>query len=309
MGTYVIYADILLLLNFCLDFLLLWAAGRFLRRQGRTLRLLAAALLGAVYGTAIVIPELALLFSPPAAVLVSLLLLRVAYPYQSAGAFLRLTGVFYLVAFAMAGAVLAMAELMRQSGLSFGAAETVRAGALIAALPVAMIVARRGYAAIKRGWQKEDFRLNIEISVAGHNCLLNALIDTGNHLREPLSGRPVIVADYRGLETLLPLRLRDACRSWPDQPDRVLQAMAGNDSDGWSRRLRLVPFASIGKRHGMLLSFKPDSVTLYQQEGKRSIREVMVAVAPRGFGRDVQYQAVLNPDLFAETERIQEVSA
>jgi stage II sporulation protein GA (sporulation sigma-E factor processing peptidase) len=71
----------------------------------------------------------------------------------------------------------------------------------------------------------------------------------------------------------------------------------------------LVPFASIGRRHGMLLSFKPDNIILYQQQGKSCINEVMVAVAPRGLGRDVQYQAILNPDLFAETEKIQEVSA
>ena len=47
--TYVIYGDIYFLLNFFMDFFLLWSAGRFLRQKIVLWRLVSAALLGAAY--------------------------------------------------------------------------------------------------------------------------------------------------------------------------------------------------------------------------------------------------------------------
>ena len=62
MSAYVVYIDVLLLLNFCFDFLLLAASGRFLRRRAALLRLLLASALGAVYGAAIVLPQLSFFY-------------------------------------------------------------------------------------------------------------------------------------------------------------------------------------------------------------------------------------------------------
>ena len=308
MSAYVVYIDVLLLLNFCFDFLLLAASGRFLRRRAALLRLLLASALGAVYGAAIVLPQLSFFYLPPAAVLFSLLLLRIAYPYRSAGAFLKLTGVFYLIAFAMAGAVLAGVTLLQNSGFVLGGQTTVRAGSLLAALPVAAIIARRGYAAFRRNWRKEDFHVQMEIWVAGRSCMLTALLDTGNDLHEPLSGRPVIVADGRAVRGLLPERIREIWQANGERPDLALQQLtAKEDIDGWVRRLRLIPFASIGKRNGMLLGFRPDAIFV-QQNGQRLQAQAVIALTR--LASDQAYQAVANPEILtAEQIEIMEVGA
>ena len=57
-NTYIIYADVLFLLNFLLDFALLWASGRFLRFKIKYWRLFLASLIGALYGVGILIPGL-----------------------------------------------------------------------------------------------------------------------------------------------------------------------------------------------------------------------------------------------------------
>ena len=49
MNHYIVYADILLALNFFCDFFLLWTAGKILRRQISLLRILAASIVGAFY--------------------------------------------------------------------------------------------------------------------------------------------------------------------------------------------------------------------------------------------------------------------
>jgi len=117
---YIVYADVLLALNFFLDFFLIWASGCFLRLQSPLWRQLLAAVFGACYALGMLLPQLALFYTLPAAVLASLLLLRVAFPYSGLKAFVRLTGVFYLIAFAMAGTALAAASLLERRGLHFG---------------------------------------------------------------------------------------------------------------------------------------------------------------------------------------------
>lgn len=309
MSQYVVYIDVLLTLNFCLDFLLLAASGRCLRRHFSLPRLLLAATLGAVYGAAIVLPPLAPLYLPPAAVLVSLGLLLIAYPFGSAAAFLKLAGTFYLVAFAMAGSALAAASFVRQQGYSLGGMEAVEGVALLAAVPVALIVGRRGFAALRRGWRQEDFQAQLVISVNGRSLSLIALIDTGSDLVEPLTRRPVVVADQRSLWPLLPERLRQAWLDWGDQPDLLIERLSRQpDLDGWSRRLRLIPYASIGRKNGLLLGFRPDSVTLIRA-GKRSCGPAVIAIA--ALGGEQKYQAVVNPALLdaMEVTAIKEASA
>lgn len=298
MSGYVVYLDVLLLLNFSMDFLLLWTAGRALRLNTPLWRLLLASLLGGVYASAMVLRLPALLWSLPAAVLFSLLMLAVAYPGRGRRAFLRLTAVFYLVACAAAGAALAAAGLM-QGRQWPGGLTSVRWAALLMALPVALIVARRSYAALRRAWSRDNFQARLQVEAAGRRASLTALIDTGNDLTEPLSGLPVVVADYRALVGLLPERLRQAWNAAPDQPEQVLQRMSvAADTDGWLRRLRLVPFTSIGRRSGLLLGFRVDRVVL-EHSGRLISGQAVVALSRGGISGN-GYQAVINPELLEQ---------
>lgn len=298
MSGYVVYVDVLLLLNFCMDFLLLWAAGRFLRRSTPLWRLLLGAVLGSAYASAMVLGLPGWLWSLPAAVAFSLLMLLAAYTYDGHRSFLRLTGVFYLISCAAGGAALAAAGELQQRQLP-GGWTTVRWLALLMALPVVLIVSRRGYAAARRAWRRENFRARLLIQAAGRRASLTALIDTGNDLSDPLSGLPVVVADYRSLAPLLPERLRQAWNAAPEQPERVLQRLSdAADTDGWLRRLRLVPFSSIGRRSGLLLGFRADLVVL-EQDGRRVSGQAVVALSRGGISGG-GYQAVVNPDLLEQ---------
>ncbi len=165
MSGYVVYLDVLLLLNFCMDFLLLWTAGRTLRISTPLWRLLSAACLGGAYASCMVLELPRWLWSPPAAVAVSLLMLALAYPYRGRRAFVRLAGAFYLVSCAAAGAALAAAGLMQKSGWP-GSLISVRWIALLTALPVALIIGRRSYTALRRVWNRDSFRARLQVEAA-----------------------------------------------------------------------------------------------------------------------------------------------
>ncbi|MGI5892738.1 MAG: sigma-E processing peptidase SpoIIGA [Bacillota bacterium] len=292
--TYTIYADVLFFLNFFLDFFILWATGRFLRIKANYPRLLLAAFIGALYGVGIIFPDLSYLYSLILKLAFSLLLLRIAFPYRGFASFLQCIGAFYLISFAMAGAVLGGSSLLAGSGINIAGTEIVRWTSLVFALMMAIVLARKSFLWIKKNWNKENFKVNLEIFAQGHRCFIAALIDTGNDLADPISTNPVIVAEYQGLRPLLPQGLRELFESYGDSdPTQILQK--GN-IDGWEKRLRLIPFASIGKHHGMLLGFKPDKIIIYDEQ-KRETDQVIVALYRQKLGKDDSYQAIINPDV------------
>lgn len=309
MGAYTVYADILLLLNFFLDFFLLWATGRFLRRETRVWRLLSAAILGAVYGTAMLIPQLYILYTIPAAVVMSLVLLWVAFGYRNYRSFLKLIAVFYLVAFAMAGSALAGGYFLERRGTALGVQQTLNAGALLFGLAMAIILARRGVAVLRSKWNQTDFRTMVEVWVAGRSCRFPALIDTGNDLREPISGLPVMVADYQVLAPLLPERLRELYLLYGEDSVELLKGMEKSSvGGGWSQRLRLVPFSSVGRKYGMLPGFRADRV-LVTDNGQRYQVQAVICIGAKDFCGRQEYRAVLNPELLSVAEQMRGASA
>lgn len=306
MNHYIVYADILLALNFFCDFFLLWTAGKILRRKISLLRILASSVIGAFYGLTAIIPALTWMAHPFCLFVVSLLLLRIAYRWDEPKGFLRLAGVFYLTAFAMAGAALAGARILEQNGIVFAPLQTLKAGSLLFALFIAIILGRRGWSALKKNWQKEDFQLQLTINVNGRQCRLPALLDTGNDLREPLSGLPVVVADYQAMRSIMPEYLRRSFEKYGRcSPEMVLDDIAAHTNDGWLKRLRLIPFASIGKQNGLLLGFKPDSLILDKAD-KRQISQVIICISAEPLGNS--YQAVINPEILNDGEKYKEAS-
>lgn len=297
MSNYVVYADVLLVLNFLLDFFLLWATGRFLRLKPKAWRLLLAALIGSLYGVCVIVPELTFLYPIWLKLLFSLALVRIAFPFGSWRRFLQATGAFYLISFAMSGAVLGGSAFF-SNGLNLGSESYIRWGALFFAVFAAVIIASWGIRKISQNWRQENFQTKLEIWAGGRSCFLPALIDTGNTLSDPLSGRPVIVGEYRQLASLLPQGLRRSFELYAEKdPSQVLQ---NAQIDGWEKRLRLIPFSSIGRNHGLLLGFKPDKVIIHGQE-KLETNQVIICLYQKSMAGDKKYQAIINPEIMEFT--------
>lgn len=304
--NFIIYGDVLFLLNFFLDFFLLWATGCFLRRRIRYGRLFLAALAGAFYGVGMLIPALGYLYLFGGKIIFSLLMLALAYSFKGARDFLTLTGAFYLISFAMAGAALGGSSLLSDAGIYLGKEQIMGWSSLLFALFIGAIVGKKGMQKIKQNWRKDDFKVKLEICAAGRSCMIPALIDTGNSLLDPVSGRPVIVAEYPLLAKLLPHGIRKAIDNFGlEDPARII---AEQGASGWENRLRLVPFVSIGQSHGLLLGFWPDEIIIHGQD-KHSTDQAIICFYHKELGQGENYQAVINPDiLFKEAEK-EEVSA
>ena len=110
------------------------------------------------------------------------------------------------------------------------------------------------------------------LTLEGRRVALTALVDTGNTLTDPATGRPVLVAEADSLEELLPPGLRPGPAELRD-PAGVLERL----EDGpWRLRFRLLPYRAVGVERGLLLALRMDRV----QVGEEDRGPMLAALSP-----------------------------
>lgn len=183
MGEVVLYADVLFFINFSMDYLSLYAAGRLLSLSSHLWRMIASASLGALYGTV----SAALLWDgwigAGGAVVCAAAMTAISFGIgEGVRGFLRAT-------FAVWGCGALLGGMMTLSAGLIGTPPAMGGYAdMAAAVPaVLFFLTHLGRRALSRG----DAQVRIP---CGENvCDTRALIDSGNLLTDPLSGVPVIL--------------------------------------------------------------------------------------------------------------------
>lgn len=183
----VIYADTLFAVNFSMDFLSLYIAGKSLRSPIRPLKLAAAAALGGVFATLFAVfsdkGTLARIVWGLAFVGCTAGMCALAY----SGRIIRSVAVFIAVNLGLGGMISAMCGWLRMRGLMLSQSLEPFTLLIFAGIAGAFSLVYRRLSTAKRREVCADFTLG------GKKRELRLLVDSGNLLCEPISRRPVIV--------------------------------------------------------------------------------------------------------------------
>ncbi|MDI9260002.1 sigma-E processing peptidase SpoIIGA [Alicyclobacillus sendaiensis] len=294
----VVYIDIVWMINFIMDFALLWTTGWLMKRRPRWTRLLAGALLGATYALALFVPALSLATTWPGKALVSVLMVWLALPHRNALDLARLVGVYYLVSFIVAGASVAARfavpgttlnhALWSDRGVTFSTSgETL---GLMVGLPLAVEGLKRLAARLKREARVEASLVDLEVQFDGISIRCRALVDTGNALVDPVSKRPVSLVDADVLMPAFPEPVREKLAAGADLLDALTEALPGTP-------LTVVPFQGASGR-GLTVAIRPKAVYLVQPDGTRTRgADSLFAVFPGVLSAEGTFQAILHPEV------------
>lgn len=297
----VVYVDVLFLLNFVLNFLLLLATGKICKNQAKSWRLSLGALAGSVYAVLMFFPSLAIYYTLLSKLIFSAALIAVSFSVKRWREFGRLILVFYAVNFLFAGAAFGLFYL---TDLGSVAGAVMSNGIFYFDLPLGVLLTTSAGAylllwAVQRIYtykmSKAGKYYDIVIHYHGRQAAVHALLDTGNSLADPLTGKPVIVAE---LDSLAPLfgeavnQIFSACQN--DDTNLIPLVM---EHAQLHDNFRLIPFSSLGRENGLLLAFLPDCVELAAEE--RSVRDVLIGIYTKKLSKTQEYKALLHPALFA----------
>lgn len=270
----VVYLDILFAVNTIMDLATLTAAARLGGIRVHRLHLLLASAVGGAYAVlAAVWPYAA---SLPLRLLSGFGICSIAFARQ--GKLIRMYGLYLLVAAAFAGLAAAF-------GMAAGRQLLFGAGYYFA-VPLRMLVlaAAVGYAVsgvLLRGDALHGpLRREVEmltVRFLGKEGTVSVLHDTGNTLSEPVSGRNVVVIERSTALRLLGSHA-DILRGLTVENTAMQLAQLPPDL---ACRFGLLPYHAIGTKDGLLLYFRPDSVT--RADG--SALDCVIAVSPEPVGQ------------------------
>ena len=281
----VIYVDTLFLLNGVVDYLLLLAAARLAGEPLRRWRFALGAALGGLYAVAIFLPGLSFLAHPLCRAASMLLMLLLAY--GGSRRLLRQGVLFVALTCAFGGGVVAIG-LLGGTGLSLGG------GVFYSALDLKMVLLSAAvcYGVITLVLQRVGKHssaagelVRARLRLGERQVELTALLDTGNTLTDPASGRPVLVAEGERVAHLFPADHRPGPADWRDLSSALTRLGTGE----WSRRFRLLPYRSVGVERGLLLAVRADALEL----NGRDRGPVLVALSPTPVSDGGGYQALI----------------
>ena len=118
------------------------------------------------------------------------------------------------------------------------------------------------------------------LTLEGRQVTVTALLDTGNTLTDPATGRGVLVVEGEKAAPLLDRPLNEAQLRDP------VSTLAAMESKG---RFRLLPYQAVGVACGLLLAVRLDKVRI----GEREYRGVLAALSPTRLSDGGTYSALV----------------
>lgn len=273
-----VYIDELFILNGAVNYILLLATKRIIRSKSSQPRLLFGSIIGAIYAVFMFLPHSELFYSFVGKFLFSLSLVAITYKIKKFKQYIKAVAVFYMVSFAFGGAAYGFMSLIGKSAFSHLPLKILATSTVAAYICIVLLSSY-----CRRLAYKEKCFMPVSITVCGNTAFVNGFLDTGNCLYEPISESPVLVVESRSVESILPPQVlslldREYLKDVP--PD-------------FGRRIRLIPYCSVGQKKGVIIGFKPDRVTV----GDKVVYDVVIGLCNNSLSQDGSYTALVNPQI------------
>lgn len=282
-----IYAEYLFLENFLIGWVLLALTSTIGGVKSKRSRIAVGAALCGLYSFLIFLPMTGLLLPLASKLLFSsFLILLVFWRKGSPGAQWRMLTrqllLFYLVSFLLGGATLALLLLTSTKSVSNQAViyiGEIRIVQIACGIFLGYQIILYFLRVLREQRNAEGRLVTLSIRIGQQELQIRALLDTANFLRDPISGKLVLIVEQSTIQSILP--------------------------EDWQNRVRLIPYASLGNRNGMLPGIRPDQVSVVPPKESDSTAgpflqlDVILGLVADPFRKGFQgekYQGLLNPE-------------
>lgn len=258
---YELYVDVLFLVNFMMDYLLLLLVKKMLRCTATHGTVFWGATLGSFLTCAIVVLPIPYAFLKFVLfhMIVNTFMIRAGLKIKNMREFAKAYLMLYVGGFLLGGVLEALHQYVRAGSLFF-------------------VIAVGGYHIVSKLWdfiasvhRINQYHCKVDLYLGEKQCQVTGIIDTGNGLRDPISGKPVSILDKT-----------------------VARQFLGNVK---MSQVRYIPYHSIGKKEGVLLALTIDQMCIHKEQAYW-IQKPLVGVSEEMISAEGEYQMILNPNIF-----------
>lgn len=204
MNEVIIYADVLFVVNFFINYIILLLTSAVLHIKYK-IRPILGALFGAVYSTIIFFPKLGFLNLTILKIILSIAIVLISIKINTPLIFIKALLTFYGISFALGGMIFALyfftaggSFIKIQNGIPYFDISIITV--LIASVIFFILLQIVNY--IYTHTKNKIFRL--KLTLGEKSCYINSMYDSGNLLCHPISHLPVITAEKASVIKLIP---------------------------------------------------------------------------------------------------------
>ncbi len=287
-----IYADVLFLINFVMDFFVFFVVSVITKRKLKLIKLVFGSVIMAIlYCLLVFIVEFKPFYSVFAATLILAIGVLITFSPKNIKELFKYILLANISAFSLGGIGIAFFYLTNtQAAINNFPIKTLAVSTLTFYILIKLFSNFiRKTALTARAYYP------VKISYAQSNVILNALLDTGNLLQDPISKAPVIVAEFNMVKKFLPDGIK---KIFYEKKENDLMLLTKTAADGsFAARVRIIPFASIGKQNGILFGFRPDKVEIIKDNNIITINNAIIGVYNFRLSKDGAFQGLLSTEI------------
>lgn len=300
-----VYLDIVFLENVLMNYIIIFATGVVIKTELKKWRNIIASVVGAIYTVVMYLNIIPIYSNFVMKMILSVAIVYVSFKPKSIKKLIKDLVIFYLVSFVFGGCVFALMYFLQPQMAQ------IRNGVFVGAYPikvaligglVAFAILQISFRIVKTKFSKKDMIFDVQVVINGKQVKVKALLDTGNLLKDPITGFPVIVIEHTSLKLIIPEKVLNNL-------DKIL----GGDIDELTKddkfsetisRFRMIPFSSLGKQNGLLLGIKADSINVISDEKIDTVNNAIIGIYDKSFTKNGAYTAIFGLDMLEQESTI-----
>src|SRR5690625_324073 len=220
----------------------------------------------------------------------------------------KTVGVFYFISFAIGGGMLGFHYLLEdvftysKSSLFLTAqniyGDDIHLPFVVISFPLLWLFTKRRMDEHVQAKIKYDQLYQVTLTLNGQSFQTTGYLDSGNHLIDPITRRPVVLCDAPFLRNFF------SDEDWDD----LLQSIVNDDyallPSVLQHRIFIVPFQGVGGETSYLYTIKPEAMTIYYEEKIIETSHVLIGIQMNTLTEDQHYHCLLHPQLIHFSKEI-----
>lgn len=299
-----IYLDVIWLLNFCFDSLLLLLTAFILKRHVKKRRVIFGAFIGSSIVLFMFTPISPFVEHPAGKLAFSVVIVLVTFGFKRFRFFFQNLFSFYFATFLMGGGIIGAHSLLQtRSVMQHGVMITNQTGFgdpvswmfIVAGFPAIWFFSKKRIEDIETKTIQYEERVRLQADIGGQTLHAKGLVDSGNQLYDPLTKTPVMIIHIDKLESILGEKETHLIRSF--SPLEVIDQF--DDSFRYLDKIRLIPYRGVGQDNQFLLCLKPDHVTIYTKDEMIAADKCLIGISTAALSADGEFDAIIHPKMLS----------
>lgn len=293
-----IYLDIILCENLLMNYIILFATYVIIKPKVKhpQIRIILSSLIGSVYAVIVYLNILSIYSNIFAKIILSIIMVYVAFNPKNVKVLLKQILIFYLVSFIFGGCTFALIYFIKPENVKmkngvFVGVYPLKVGLIAGA--IAFVTTQIAFKINKSKLNNKNTFFNIQLYYKDQSITVKALLDSGNMLKDPISQAPVIIVERESLSKIIPEKVLDY----------IGNIIGGDETENkqdiqeYLSKIRMVPFMSLGKENGMLVGIRLDKIKIETEDIDIQKENVIAGIYEKRLTKDNKYNALIGLNL------------